>query len=101
MTPEEAAWIILTAPPEVRHAELGRQTGLSESFARRVRIGACWRDVLPELPRQVARGQTTCRKCRLFDGDKVRCSLGIPEATGSDGLPRFYAARECSCYFPQ
>jgi hypothetical protein len=101
MTREEAALIILSAPPNVRHAELGRLTGYSESFARRVRIGASWRDVLPELPRQVARGQATCRKCRLFDDDKIRCSLGFPEATGTDGLPRFSAAKECNSYFQQ
>lgn len=73
--------------------------GVSTTAIYLIRAGKLYADVLPGLPRPLAkRPETTaCLGCHLYDGPRTRCSLGLPEGghvLAADDCPAFAAAAE-------
>ena len=104
---EAIALTVLTAPCETPSAVLADRVGLSRQLVRQIRVGDCYAEVLPHLPRiDPDAMKRSCLDCQLFhhqlgrlrgdDGSDVRvygrCSIGIPEAAN------IHYARGCGAF---
>lgn len=105
-TPEQREQIVrlcLTADPTTSHVELSKAIsamGLtcSKETVRKIRVGIAWANLLPELPRGTHNFGRRCWNCRFVSDDNSHCTLGIPEATGTDGKMASQFAVRCSSY---
>jgi hypothetical protein len=84
---------ILAHPFTATHAAVAAATGFDREIVRRIRVGARYADLLPELERmEPERLDARCHQCVQWEPCKVkvsgerlgRCTLGIPECR-SDG----------------
>lgn len=102
LSPEEMVRRVLNQPPDWSLAQIAAATGIKADAARRIRLGICYRDVLPELPRMtIEESWRQCSNCVQWNapsgsGREHRygsCNLGIPEATETQTW-----ARGCGAY---
>ena len=104
LSPEEMVRLVLSQSPDSSLSQIAAATGIDQDSARKIRLGVCYPDVLPELPRMtLEQSERRCWGCIQWDaprgsGGKDRwgkCNLGIPEASKSQTF-----ARGCGAYLP-
>jgi hypothetical protein len=97
--------LVLSQPPHLSLSQIAELTGIERDFARRIRLGLRYGDVLPELPRMTLEGsRRRCQNCvqwvppagsgRLHRYG--RCHLGHEEATETQTW-----ARGCGAFMAQ
>lgn len=94
MSKEQRVRAVLEADPLISNEELSHRLGCSREAVRGVRCGLNYKKVLPELPREYARGRR-CFMCVQWHSTryhKVKCLLNFPESQQPD------FAMECNFY---
>jgi hypothetical protein len=93
---------VLSQPPDWSLSQIAAATGIKRDAVRRIRLGFCYPQVLPEMARMtLEESRRQCSGCVQWEGpvgpggsDRYgSCKLGIPEATEKQTW-----ARGCGAY---